>query len=67
MVLCPTHRYVVLRRGVPVFTTDDHELLLAYLWGQDILDRYVVLDYEQPYPVDTPNLLEWMALLEARA
>jgi len=67
MMLCPTHRYIILRRGLPVFTTDDCDVLLAYLWGRDLQEQYVVLDYEQPYPVDTPNLVEWIAPLQARA
>jgi hypothetical protein len=60
----PQHRYVVLRRGMPVFTTDDCRDLIPYLWGRNIKDRYVVLDYERPYPVDTPDLLAWLRALE---
>jgi hypothetical protein len=58
------HRYVILRRGVPVFTTDACTDLVTYLWGRDIKERYVVLDYERPYPVDTPDLLAWVSALE---
>jgi hypothetical protein len=60
----PQHRYIVLRRGLPVFTTETCTNLVAYLWGRDIKDRYVVLDYEHPYPVDTPDLLAWIRPLE---
>lgn len=65
MTVNPRHRYVILRRGVPVFTTDECAMLVPYLWGRDINDRYVVYDYERPYPVDTPDLLAWLQPLEA--
>jgi hypothetical protein len=64
MTLCPTDRYVVLRRGIPVYTTNECYRLIAYLWGLDIKDRYVVLDYERPYPVDTPDLCAWVEILK---
>ena len=60
----PQHRYVIHRRGVPVFTTDSHKWLICYLWGLDIKDNYVVYDYERPYPVDTPNLTAWIERLK---
>ena len=44
---------------------NDAEDLVAYLWGRDTRERYVVLDYEIPYPVDTPNLTAWYARLRA--
>jgi len=67
MDLNPRHRYVLHRRGVPVYTTDDCAMLISYLWGRDIKHRYVVYDYEQPYPVDTPDLSAWILPLEAVA
>jgi hypothetical protein len=67
MTMNPRHRYVILRRGVPVFTTDECALLVPYLWGRDIKERYVVLDFERPYPVDTTDLTTWMLPLEAAA
>ena len=65
--LCPTDRYVVLRRGTPVYTTQDCEALIAYFWGRDIKDQYVVLDYECPCPVDNPDLLAWIQPLREAA
>ena len=62
-VLCPTNRYIVLRQGEPVLTSDDCDALVAYLWGRHIRDGYVVLDYEIPYPVDTPDLTAFIARL----
>jgi hypothetical protein len=59
-VLSPTDRYLIVRRGVPVFTTNDRDQLLPFLWGRDITHRYVVFDYETPYPVDTTNLTAWL-------
>jgi hypothetical protein len=65
MSMHPQHRYLITRRGVPVFTTDDCPSLLTYLWGRDVKERYVVFDYERPYPVDTPDLSAWIRPLEA--
>lgn len=65
--LSPTHRYVILRGGVPVYTTNDCQMLTHYLWGRDIKDNYVVYDYETPYPVDTPDLWTWLTQLEVKA
>jgi hypothetical protein len=56
----PTDRFTVLWRGRPVFTTNERMRLVAFLWGCDTQDAYVVLDGERPYPVDDPNLLAWM-------
>ena len=67
MTLCPTHRYVILQRGIPVYTTDEVTMLVCYLWGRYIKDGYVVYDYEIPYPVDTPDLYAWLRPLEAAA
>jgi hypothetical protein len=67
MSLDPQHRYLILRRGVPVYTTDDVTMLLVYLWGRRLRDRYVVYDYERPYPWDTTDLCTWLKPLEAAA
>jgi hypothetical protein len=65
--LCPTHRYVVLSHGTPVYTTPDVDGILVYLWGRDIKDGYVVYDYETPYPVTHPNLTAFLARLRCAA
>jgi hypothetical protein len=68
-LLCPTHRYIILCEAKPVYTTDDAEDLLTYLWGCQLqsithaLWRYTVLDYEVPYDVDTNDLCAWLARL----
>lgn len=63
--LCPTDRYILLRGGLPVFTTSDLQDLVPWLWGRQLRRNYVVLDYERPFPVDNPDLLEWIKALEA--
>ena len=65
--MCPTDRYLILRRGQPVWTTHDVLGVVAYLWGRHLRDRYVVLDYERPYPVDTADLVAWSQCLEDTA
>ncbi len=60
----PQHRYIVLRRGLPVFTTETCTDLVVYLWGRSLTEGYVVLDYERPYPVDTPDVLAFIRPLE---
>lgn len=62
--MSPTDRYVILRRGQPVFTTQDVNDLVPWLWGRDLKDGYTVLDYEHPYPVDNPDLLAWVQPLK---
>jgi hypothetical protein len=62
--LVATDRYVVLRRGQPVFTTQNVQTLVLWLWGRDIRNTYMVLDYEKAYPVDNPDLCVWMERLE---
>ena len=60
--LTPTDRYVVLREGVPCFTTSRKKDLVPYLWGRIMRStpgapaRYVVLDYEVPYRIETSNI-----------
>lgn len=71
--LMPTHRYVVLCEGEPVYTTDHPEDLLTYLWGRMIRRhpgapyRYTVLDWEVPYVVDTGDLCAFVARLPVDA
>jgi hypothetical protein len=59
-----TDRYVVLKGTLPVFTTNDVQALLPWLWGRDLRDTYIVLDYEKAYAVDNPDLWAWMQCLE---
>ena len=67
--MCPTDRYVVLRRGEPVFSAASAEDLITYLWGRQIRRTpeapcdYTVLDYEVPHVVDTGDLCAWLARL----
>jgi len=67
--LNPTDRYVVLREGVPCFTTSRTKDLVPYLWGRIMRStpgapaRYVVLDYEVPYPIETSNIDAFVASL----
>jgi hypothetical protein len=63
--LNPHDRYVMHRCGVPVWTTNDRNYIVAWLWGRDIRDQYVLYDYERPYNVDTPDLLRWFQRLPA--
>jgi hypothetical protein len=56
----PTVRFLVLRQGCLVFTTNERRRLVAFLWGRDLKHGYVVYDYEQPYPWDDPDLLAWI-------
>ncbi len=65
--LCPTDRYVVHRNGVAVFSTNDLHDILLFLWGKQLRFKYVVYDYERPYPFDNPDIVAWIKpLLEAR-
>lgn len=57
-------RYVILRRGRPVHGTNTCASVIAYLWGRDIRNHYVVLDYGRPYPWDNPDLLAWIVPLQ---
>jgi hypothetical protein len=67
--LNPTDRYVLLRDGMPCFTTSRKKDLIPYLWGRIMWSaphapaRYVVLDYEVPYVVDTGNVDAFVASL----
>jgi hypothetical protein len=63
----PTDRYVVLRQGQRVFSANELRWIVWYVWGRDVLDGYVVLDGDTPYPVTTTNLLAWLAPLQAAA
>lgn len=71
--LSPRHRYVILCAGEPVYSTDQAEDLLTYLWGKiarahaDAPWRYTVLDYEVPYVVDTGDLCAFLARLPVDA
>jgi hypothetical protein len=62
--LCMTDRYILLQGQRPVFTTNDVQALIPWLWGRDLRDHYTVLDYEKAYPVDNPDLCAWMQCLE---
>jgi hypothetical protein len=59
-----TNRYIIFRRRRPVFATNDVQALVVWLWGRDLRDHYTVFDYDTAYPVDNPNLYEWMQRLE---
>jgi hypothetical protein len=63
----PQHRYIIFRGSEPVYTSNSYKWLISYLWGRDIKDNYVVYDYERPYPVDNPNLTDWLERLEEAA
>lgn len=57
--MTPRHRFVITRQGIPCHTDTDLTGVVAYLWGRDLRQRYVVYDEERSVPVDTPDLLEW--------
>lgn len=67
--LHPTDQYVVLREGMPCFTTSRRQDLVPYLWGRIMRSRpgaparYVVLDYEVPYVVETGDIEAFVASL----
>ena len=58
--LCPTDRYVVHRNGTPVYSTNKLQEILLFLWGRQLRFKYVVYDYERPYPFDNPDILTWL-------
>lgn len=57
--MTPQHRFVILHQGRPVHTAPDLCGVLAYLWGRDLEERYVVYDYERPVWADDANLTAW--------
>jgi len=67
MMLSPTDRYIVHRNGTPVYSTNELQDLVIFLWGRQVRFKYVVYDYERPYPFDNPDILAWIKpLLAAR-
>jgi hypothetical protein len=62
--LCATDRYIMFKGQRPVFTTNEKEALVAWLWGRDLRDHYTVLDYEKAYGVDNPDLDTWIQRFE---
>ncbi len=64
---CRTDRYIVHRNGTPVYSCNELHDILLFLWGRQLRFKYVVYDYERPYPLDNPDLMTWLKpLLEAR-
>jgi len=65
-----TKRYLIVCEEEPVYATDSQDELLVYLWGRVLQRypggpfRYVVYDYEKPYPLKTLNLLDLLHALQ---
>ena len=56
--MSPTDRFLVLKKGTPVFTSNDPHETALYMWGRSSF-THSVYDYERPvkYPCGSINCL----------
>ena len=65
--LHPTARYIILREGQPVFTTNALRDVAGFLWGRRLCDTYSVLDYERVFPWNEADVLRFVETIRAAA